>query len=156
MYGNSASIIKYLLVVTILFFAGLGNAAFLDQIQSDDSFGVGGFVELNNNGGLKQSFQPLKSSNIAGAGLRLNASSRGSGNITIELFDGYMNSLASGSKSGTAAAINGDWVDVFWSPELVNSADTLYLVSTSIQTDISISTNIFAGGAYSAANEKGQ
>jgi hypothetical protein len=142
MYGKSASLIKYVLVVTALLYAGLGNAALvtLDK-QLEDS--VDGLVHFDVSN-LIQTFEQSQD-NIAGAGLFLNANSLGSGMVTISLFDSFpttpSDAIVSRSASGDDALGSDGWVDVYWDPILVNSTDTLYLLFTSTVS------GFIAGGA---------
>jgi hypothetical protein len=90
---------------------------------------------------LAQSFQQAHS-NVAGAGILLQAGVGSTDLVTLALWDALPNDggtlLASGSGTGTA----GSWFDVFWSPVPVTPGDTLFLVFTSGQNTLGIAGDV--------------
>ncbi len=66
MRSKSTGYIKYFLAVTALVYAGLGNAALIDQSQNNIGF-WGGLASFNESG-LAQSFIQSEN-NIVGAGI---------------------------------------------------------------------------------------
>lgn len=95
----------------------------IDQNQPSGPVYMAAFSQ----GDLAQSFIQTNS-NIAGAGILLQAGVGGTDNVTIQVWTGLPNAggtmLAEGSEAGTA----GQWVDVFWDYVSVTPGTTYYLV----------------------------
>jgi hypothetical protein len=140
MYGKSARLIRYVLVVTALLYAGLGNAALVvDQEQTISSNDQGFAILVGTKDVdliLKQSFMQSQG-NIAGAGLFLTPRTGGNGDITIALLDDTMTLKRSGTLAVDTTSSDwdpdddGEWVDVFWAPLVASLTDTFYLRFTS-------------------------
>ena len=95
----------------------------IDQNQPSGPVYMAAFSQ----GDLAQSFMQINS-NIAGAGILLQAGTGSTDNVTIQVWTGLPNAggtmLAEGSAMGTA----GQWVDVFWDYVAVTPGTTYYLV----------------------------
>ena len=126
------------LAVLVLSAGGATAAPVLDQSQPSGSAYMAAFAQ----GDLAQSFQQAHS-NVAGAGILLQAGVGSSDLVTIALWDALPNDggtlLASGSGTGTA----GSWFDVFWSPVPVTPGDTLFLVFTAGQNTLGIAGDVY-------------
>ncbi len=126
------------LAVLVLSVGGATAAPVLDQSQPSAMTYMAAFAQTD----LAQSFQQAHS-NVAGAGILLQAGVGSSDLVTIALWDALPNDggtlLASGSGTGTA----GSWFDVFWSPVTVTPGDTLFLVFTSGQNTLGIAGDVY-------------
>jgi hypothetical protein len=80
---------------------------------------------------LAQSFIPSASS-ICGAGIEL--SNPGSGNLTIQIWDGLPNAGGAIVAQGTETYSNSTWVDVNWASVAITAGNTYYLVPTATNT----------------------
>jgi hypothetical protein len=97
----------------------------IDQDQPSGPTYMAGFSQ----GDLAQSFQQTHD-NIAGAGILLQTGIGSSAIVNIALWDGLPNAggvmITDASDTGTA----GNWVDVYWTAEMITPGDTYYLVFT--------------------------
>lgn len=94
----------------------------IDQIQPNSSAIIADFTQED----LAQSFQPSVSP-ISGAGVVVKRG--GPQDVTIQLWSKLPNQMgAQMLAQGTAQGINGEWVDVFWSPVVVTPGTTYFLV----------------------------
>jgi len=144
MRSKSTGYIKYFLAVTALVYAGLGNAALIDQSQNNIGF-WGGLASFNESG-LAQSFIQSEN-NIVGAGIFIYdpiPTSVG-GRIDIELWDKLPSSSGANKlRSGMTDAHAGSWADVLWVERVyfVSPNTTLFLVLTGANKNMSIAGSI--------------
>jgi hypothetical protein len=144
MRSKSTGYIKYFLAVTALVYAGLGNAALIDQSQYNIGF-WGGLASFNESG-LAQSFIQSEN-NIVGAGIFIYdpiPTSVG-GRIDIELWDKLPSSSGANKlRSGMTDAHAGSWADVLWVEGVyfVSPNTTLFLVLTGENKNMSIAGSI--------------
>lgn len=131
MYGH----IKSIGAVVALLLSGLSHAALIvDQNQANFPSYMAGFSQ----GSLAQSFQQTNS-NIAGAGIRMQANVGTSDTVTISLWNALPNQVGAtliASGSGTATA--GSFFDVFWAPQSITAGTTYFLEFTSLNNTLGI------------------
>lgn len=89
-----------------------------------------------------QSFQPSRA-NIMGAGVTIAANTEVVG-LTISLYDALPNAGGIALASGTGQG-SGGWIDVFWSPVLVNPLQTYFLVIAPETEDVFFQGNPYDG-----------
>ncbi|MBK7406548.1 MAG: PEP-CTERM sorting domain-containing protein [Phycisphaerales bacterium] len=120
-------------LVALVAVAGLAGAAaadVIDQNQPQNDAYMASFGQ----GDLAQSFQTQSASNVSGADIQLMDFGGGSSEtITISLFDNLPNQGGNLMAQGSAVGTEGQWVDVFWSPQPIAQNVTYYLVFTSAQ-----------------------
>jgi hypothetical protein len=115
--------VSLLLAVLSLSAASTSAGLSIDQYQPSAPDSMANFQQRD----LAQSFQQSHN-NIAGAGVFLQSDNGNSDWVVISVWDKLPSQsgqkLAEGAATGTA----GSWVDVYWSPILVQPNTTLYLV----------------------------
>jgi hypothetical protein len=100
------------------------QADVIDQNQPNSPVYMAGFAQTD----LAQSFQTQSANVITGAGIFLQPNVGGTDNVTISLWTNLPNQGGSQLTLGSAQGTQGNWVDVFWSPQSISQNTTYYLV----------------------------
>jgi MYXO-CTERM domain-containing protein len=134
------------MAVTLAAAAGV-HADVIDQNQPDNSVYMAGFSQ----GDLAQSFQTQTQNFISGAGIFLQAGIGDTDNVNISLWDALPNAGGNMLATGSAKGVQGDWVDIFWSPVGISQNTTYFLVfdgNTSLGIAGSVSNPYPFGDVY--------